>query len=159
MQHSHPPLLASPDQTAGQAPGLRRPHLLHLVLIGLSALVLHSHSAAAKDMYKWTDENGVLHYTDKRPTGVEAETITKKTRRRVQEEAEQEAAQQEQQAAATSKKANAERCKTEQDRLKTLNSSKSIRMKMEDGTVKILSPEDIAQEVAFARKAIDYFCE
>lgn len=112
----------------------------------------------AKELYKWTDEKGVLHYTDKPPRGVEAEKITKKgrTHTAVEDDSDEAAAEQQK---ATASKLNKERCEAEKKRLQVLSGNQSIRMKMEDGTSKVLSPEEIAEEIAFAQEAIDYFCQ
>ena len=43
-------------------------------VLALSSLVL-ALSAGAATIYKWTDERGEIHYSDKRPAGSEWETV------------------------------------------------------------------------------------
>lgn len=46
-----------------------------LALAALCAtLLLAGQPSSAKELYKWTDENGVVQYTDTKPTGVEFES-------------------------------------------------------------------------------------
>lgn len=47
----------------------------YLALAALCAtLLLAGQPSSAKELYKWTDENGVVQYTDTKPTGVEFES-------------------------------------------------------------------------------------
>lgn len=39
-----------------------------------AALLLAAQPSSAKELYKWTDENGVVQYTDTKPTGVKFES-------------------------------------------------------------------------------------
>lgn len=43
---------------------------MRVITITLVALFVPLHSAAAMEIYKWRDENGVTHYSDKKPAGV-----------------------------------------------------------------------------------------
>jgi hypothetical protein len=43
---------------------------MRVVTITLVALFFPLHSAAAMEIYKWRDEKGVTHYSDKKPAGV-----------------------------------------------------------------------------------------
>jgi hypothetical protein len=43
------------------------------LLVGLAVLLLVSGISSAKELYRWTDENGVTHYSDSKPEGVEFE--------------------------------------------------------------------------------------
>jgi hypothetical protein len=46
-----------------------------LLIAGLAAsmLLIASSTHAAKELYRWTDENGVVHYSDTKPKGTEFE--------------------------------------------------------------------------------------
>jgi len=48
-----------------------RPH--PFLLLGLTVLLLIAGVSSAKELYRWTDENGVTHYSDSKPEGVEFE--------------------------------------------------------------------------------------
>ena len=41
---------------------------LSIVLV-LAACIMAAAGLQAKEMYRWTDENGVVHYSDQKPTG------------------------------------------------------------------------------------------
>jgi hypothetical protein len=41
----------------------------------LVALLVSLHNASAMEIYKWRDENGVTHYSDKRPAGVKSQRM------------------------------------------------------------------------------------
>lgn len=44
------------------------------VIVALSLVVAGDASAQNQKMYSWTDENGVVHFTDKKPEGREVNT-------------------------------------------------------------------------------------
>lgn len=44
--------------------------ILTSALLGL-ALAAGASTAIAKEMYRWTDENGTVHFTDQKPSGVQ----------------------------------------------------------------------------------------
>jgi hypothetical protein len=39
------------------------------IIVLLCAGIIGATGVMAKEMYRWTDENGVVHYSDKKPTG------------------------------------------------------------------------------------------
>jgi len=50
--------------------------ILRLVVAAALCLFLVEYSAAQdKKMYSWTDENGVVHFTDTKPEGLEVKTL------------------------------------------------------------------------------------
>lgn len=117
-----------------------------------------------QQFFQWTDDKGVTHYSDKPPQGVEATVIGKKRRRPIssEEDAEPEADSEEQpnqQANNAQSQKNPERCQAERDRLQVLMENSRIRMQNADGTDRLLSPEEVQNEIDMTRKAIDYFCE
>ncbi|NCF63713.1 MAG: DUF4124 domain-containing protein, partial [Gammaproteobacteria bacterium] len=52
----------------------RRFEFLLILSAGVAAAWINT--AAAKDVYTWTDEDGVTHYTDTPPDSTVSETIT-----------------------------------------------------------------------------------
>lgn len=46
-----------------------------VVLLLAAGMMLASPAALAKEIYTWTDENGVVHYVDKRPDNPEAKAM------------------------------------------------------------------------------------
>lgn len=139
-----------------QKPAMRWLPLFAALLLALGLITAQPVFAA--DLYKWTDERGTAHYTDKPPKGVKAEKITRKLRKFVEVGSDNESSSSSDSAAATSP-TDSERCKSEKQRLQVLQSNQRIRMKTEDGTMKDLSTQEIAEEIAFAEKAVEYYCK
>jgi len=52
---------------------MKRSHLIACALLGASVLLGVSVGVLAKELYRWTDENGVTHYSDSKPEGVDFE--------------------------------------------------------------------------------------
>lgn len=133
---------------------------------GLVILSLGTSAAAdAREYYRWTDQNGVQHFTDKPPSGVSAERVSSGTRPPPALLEEQEArareqakAAEEQAAQATRIEQNAERCQVERERLVALQSNRQVRMRDDQGNLRDLSPADIEAEVAHTQRAINQFC-
>ncbi len=118
-------------------------------LIGV-ALLIGCSSSMAVDYYRWTDSKGMTHYSDKPPQGVKAERV--KTGKSVM-------SQSDEAAPAQPDAKTAERCKEERDRLTLLSSQRQIQMKMDDGSMRTLSVDEVQQERAFTEKAVSLYCE
>lgn len=108
--------------------------------------------ATAVVLYQWTDEQGVVHFTDKPPKGKNASKMRVKGPATSGTEAEQAAAE------ATKPDANAQRCDTERQRLQVLQSNMTVRMRNDDGTMRELTKEEMQEEIAFSEAAIIRFC-
>lgn len=54
--------------------------ILHLCVAILATLFISSNIATASEFYKWTDEKGVTHYSERKPVDQQAETISTKTK-------------------------------------------------------------------------------
>lgn len=119
----------------------------------LSMLYTLAGPAAAAVLYQWTDEQGVVHFTDKPPQGKNA------TKMRVKGPATSGTEEQ----AATDEGAkpdpNAERCETERKRLQVLQSNMTVRMRNDDGSMRKLTTEEMQEEMAFSEAAIKRFCK
>lgn len=110
----------------------------------------------AADYYRWQDQQGVVHYTDKPPKGVDAKKLATKTRQpKASEESETPADKVDQDASAK----DAERCKAEQDRLAVLESNSKVQMRDAEGNLRTLNAQEMQTEIAFAQKAIQHFCK
>lgn len=44
------------------------------------AFTAYTHISYASEFYKWTDENGITHFSQRKPTGLDSETISTKTK-------------------------------------------------------------------------------
>lgn len=117
--------------------------------IGAVLLIICSNSLAV-DYYRWTDSKGMTHYSDKPPQGIKAERV--KTGKNT-------ASKNDEPAPAQPDPKTSERCQEERDRLTLLNSNRQIQMKMDDGSMRTLSAEEVQQERAFTEKAVSLYCE
>lgn len=131
---------------------------------------------SAAEMYRWTDENGVIHMSDKRPENREVEVLKPRapTPRTFKQQAEAKEAKLEAEKAAeeeaAEKAANAPlaidpnaskelRCQQERERLSILNNNSVVHMQDANGNLKTLTSSEIQQEIAVTQKAIDALCD
>lgn len=108
-------------------------------------------------IYKWTDSEGKVHYSDKKPAGSGAESIKVRTQKNssspanAQEQAQalEQKQQQELEAKAENLQKSAEqrqndkRCQALRDNLKKIRENSRIKIKGDDGELRYLSPEEI----------------
>ncbi len=123
------------------------------------SLTLSGNISAAENYHRWKDEKGVTHYGSTPPTGINSEKIkanatpTTQVKDVVDDTTNLEN---------TKKLLTAERqqtCDRERSRLNTLKSSgASIRMKDENGKSKLLTPEEIAQEIHGSETFLQHAC-
>lgn len=144
--------------------------LMLLALLTLTAPSLTS----AESVYRWKDDNGVVHFGDREPTGQSAEKVSVKTgkpsgsseRQSPQEQVESlEESQAEQARRANESAVDAARrkqreanCQTAQDNLEAINSNARIRMAGDDGEPRYLSPEEIANQKERFQEIADENC-
>lgn len=128
-----------------------------LLITAAAALILFNTTSLAGAYYKWTDENGVTHYTDKPPKDIKANKIdnTKVTPKTHQQAAEEKAAAKD---AAALKKIKAN-CQKAKQRLSTLQSNTTIQTRAADGTLRTLSAEEITEQIRFAKDNVKQVCE
>jgi len=120
--------------------------------LALTALLACSFGAYAADFYRWTDDKGVTHFSDKPPKGVNAEKVKGKKRRT---SAAEEGVVAEDAAASNP---DAERCKAERERLAVLQGNRRIQMEDREGKVRELTVKEIEEEIAFSQRAVERFC-
>jgi cytosine/adenosine deaminase-related metal-dependent hydrolase len=122
---------------------------------------------AAKDYYKWTDENGVTHYSARKPHDQTAEVISIRTGQRVvnpsSTNAEQGTAAKPApgvagNGASTENLKDPERCENARTNLETLRNNARVRMQNEDGEIYYLSEEEKAEKTAQFEKAVAESC-
>lgn len=131
--------------------------------------------ASAAEYYRWTDANGVVHMSDKRPETAEVEVLKPKPptpRTFAQQEAK---LQQEQENAEAQRQAEAEaeanapaavdpsaprelRCQQERERLSILSENEVVHMQDANGNLKTLDNSEIQREIAVTEKAIAALC-
>lgn len=130
--------------------------------------------ATAGSVYKWTDENGVIHFGDQKPSNqrsenvdirVAAPTSGKKQNQSPEEQVdklnnanEQKSASQKASREAEARKKQMEaNCKIAQDNLKTLNTYSRISIE-ENGKKRYLSPEEINTKRSEYQNIIEDTC-
>ncbi len=133
--------------------------------LGFSCYLLASSVAfsAPDKVYKWTDEKGQVHYSERPPLGTQAEAIKPETGHSepvnyslaVDEKAKEE---KKAEAEKTSLK-DPERCKSARQNLDTLKTYARIRIKGDDGEYRYLTPDEKQQKTNEATKAIEESCE
>jgi hypothetical protein len=118
----------------------------HLSRLSLAVLLTCALGAKAADFYRWTDDKGITHYSDKPPKGVNAEKVRAKRSPTIGTEETQ------------ASNPDAERCKAERDRLALLRSNRRIQMEGRDGQLRDLTQKEIEEEIAFSMRAVERFC-
>lgn len=127
---------------------------------------------AADDYYKWVDENGVTHYSARKPHGIESESVSVLTgQSRAQAQSNDQAGS----TAAGSGSGNnngggegadqdpaankdPERCRIAQENLRIMNENARIREKTDDGSFRYLSPEEIAERKKTSQQIANETC-
>lgn len=138
------------------------------------ALILAPGIALSESVYKWTDENGVVHFGDRQPTGQRAETVNVRTgghhsagerpspqeRVRDLEQREQEAEESQRQSAENEArdKQRLANCETARKNLGMLRTGQRVQI-VEDGERRYLTPEEIQQQIQESQDIIDVSCE
>lgn len=135
--------------------------------LGLSCSLLFlasslAFSAPAK-VYKWTDEKGQVHYSERPPLGTQAEAIKPETGHSepVNYSVAADDKAKEEKKADSGKKAlkDPERCDAARKNLDTLKTYARIRIKGDDGQLRYLTPDEQKQKTNEAAKAIEESCE
>lgn len=136
---------------------------LRLTCVAIFALL--AANIEAGDYYKWVDDKGVTHFSEKPAPGSDAKkigTATKYSESQANAEAAaKEAAAAEAAAAATQpvdNPQNAENCKVAQERLKSLRSGQRIRMVGADGKFSYLNENQIKEEMEKTQAVIISSC-
>lgn len=146
--------------------------LLPLIVL----LVLPALPAWAEQVYRWVDENGVVHFSATPPEGKSAEqrplryirnpdpAAAEAARKRWSEQAEQrekagqEAATQGGQSAAE-RAERASNCQAAREIVSRLQSAPATRYRQDDGSYRMYTPDEIAQKVSEAREREREYCD
>lgn len=130
--------------------------------------------AMSASVYKWTDENGVIHFGDRQPNGKQAEKVSVRTgktqasdssrptpQERLNSLEEQQAEQSKQEKAAQAseaqRKQRAKNCEAAQKNLEIIRTKSRIRIE-EGEEQRYLTPEEIEQYKTKYEEAISEFC-
>ena len=147
---------------------------IYPIIFGLlsSITLTTSMNALGGDIYKWTDENGVIHYSDIKPghsgaQSVEVKTVkSTKTTESVQDKArslDEAKQQQDEEQAKKLQQGSYERdvearCQIVRDNLKKFEENSRIKIK-EDDKERFLAPEEITSKKAEYQRILDEQCK
>jgi hypothetical protein len=121
-------------------------------------------SAAAEDVYKWTDSKGVTHYADAPPAGMTYEKLsvgkgTSKAEDETADTPEEAAAKAAAEVAAAEAKASSPSCLQARANMEVLQGNLVIRKDVNgDGVPEEVSGEQRDKEIENAQKLIDVYC-
>jgi len=137
------------------------------------ALTFFSFTSAlyAGQVYKWTDNDGVIHYSDTKPANITSKSLkittgkSSGTRSSAQEQAQTLNETQSKQLAAqaqnlqdeTAKRENDARCQTLRDNLVKFRENSRIKTK-ENGELRYLTPEEIITKTVQYKKMLEDEC-
>jgi len=144
----------------------------------ISSLVISIASAPvqASKIYRWTDENGQMHFSENPPRGIEVETVKVKVRsgtgvgaatsstpsttsRPSTKTAQKPTEEKEGLTTEYSKEDKAKYCQQSRDLLTQMQGNPNRRFKQEDGSYQKLTEEQRADYVAQAQDGIERFCQ
>lgn len=139
---------------------------IRILLTSILSMTLMSTAALAADYYKWTDENGVTHYSARKPTDYAAEVIRiNASGRGPSPEATSPPAATgtppetgSSSAAQAAPQKDEERCNWARTTLETLRNSNRVRIREDDGEVRILSEEEKSEQRQLAEEALKDAC-
>ncbi len=131
--------------------------------------------AMSASVYKWTDENGVIHFGDRQPTGAKAEVVNVRSgtstdasdgrqspQERLQSRQEQQAGEAEQRQETAAEEARRKQreanCATARSNLDVIERNARIRVE-ENGEQRYLSQEEIAEKRAEFERIAEESCE
>lgn len=144
----------------------------------LAALAMSAGNAFAGAVYKWVDEQGVVHYSDQKPQGVSSEELGIRAAPRPsgqsasepsrleeqvrkleeQEELKRLREQQTSEDAAEQERRKA-RCGQARQNLEVLTNSARIKTDASEGEPRFLTPEEILEQRKVAQEIIDRECQ
>lgn len=125
----------------------------------------------AGNVYKWTDENGTIHYGDKRPEGMPTEVLKVESKSSAlrpslkqqinnleEKEKQERLVQQEQNKAKEVAENKNLRCNQARNNLQTIENNARIRIE-ENGELRYMTPEEIAKKKEDMKKVIAEACQ
>lgn len=114
-------------------------------------------------VYKWTDEKGLVHYSERPPLGIQTEIVKPETGHsepvNYGSPASEKAKDEKKADAGKSSQKDPERCAAARKNLDTLKTYARIKIKGDDGEYRFLTPDEQQQKTNEATKAIEESCE
>lgn len=140
-------------------------------LISSILISIASAPVQAGKIYRWTDENGQMHFSENPPRGIETETVKVKVQsgagggsavssRPTATKAPEKPVEEKQELTAEySDEDKAKYCQQSRDLLTQMQGNPNRRFKQEDGSYQKLSEEQRADYLAQAKDGIERFCQ
>ena len=148
-----------------------KPTYAQIIAVAILTSSMSFGLAHAGKVYKWTDENGTIHYGDKRPEGPKSETLKvnpgsssprtslKDQLNNLEEKEKKEGlAKQEQQKNKEAKEQQQLRCNQAKNNLQTIENNARIKT-IENGETRYMTPEEITSKKAEMNKVIEEACQ
>lgn len=114
-------------------------------------------------VYKWTDEKGLVHYSERPPLGIQTEIVKPETGHsepvNYGSAASEKAKEEKKANTEKSSRKDPERCDVARKNLDTLKTYARIKIKGDDGEYRFLTPDEQQQKTNEATKAIEESCE
>ena len=127
-----------------------------LTILAFSAL-----SSSAKDVYRWTDEKGVIHYSYKAPDNVESSKVQKMDMNKQSQfvnssvsKTEKHHSKQELELDRITKK----NCDIAKKNIQILSAFSNIQQTNSEGKLQTLSDDDKSKQLSLAKKQAALFC-
>lgn len=149
-------------------------NLRYSATIALWSAMIFSTNVIAKDIaiYRWVDENNVVHFSQHQPEGSNYTELTTFSSFKAKQEAlpeqtnppsvdEQLSKFEEERAAvaAKNKEIADKNCKAAELNVKTLNSFDTVMMTDANGKNRTMTPKEKKEKLALSKKHIDLYCE
>ena len=126
-------------------------------------LLASNQASAAGKVYKWTDEKGLVHYSERPPVGRQTEIVKPQIGHSEPDDYgnafNDKAKDQNKNTDAKASAKDPNRCAVARKNLETLKTYARIRIEGEDGQLKYLTPQEKEKQTNDAAKAIEESCE
>ena len=145
---------------------------MRIKVLGCLALVLASSVVASEvSIYKWVDDKGVVHFSHSHPANKEATEVDIQVAYSSNATGSEETAEEQKieddkkneelrlAQAEKNKKMFEENCQSAQANQKMLSNFKKVLMQDENGNEKLLTGEEITEQLEINKKHLDIYCE
>ncbi|MGJ8693712.1 MAG: DUF4124 domain-containing protein [Thalassotalea sp.] len=140
--------------------------LLSRLILPLSVMLVSFTSIAQDIVYRWVDENNVVHFSQHQPSHDNYTTlsVSGNSKKRDNNKPAEDANQAAEKSSEEEKKSTIEtvmnkRCEEVKANKETLTSFEKVQFKSADGELTLLSDEEKTQQIAIADKQIEVYCK
>lgn len=139
-----------------------------ILFLSIAGLLASSHAfTASEKVYKWTDEKGLTHYSERPPLGTQTEIVKPEIGRSEPVNYGVPSDEKAKEGTKLEKKVDDEksalkdpaRCDSARKNLDTLKTYARIKIKGDDGEYRFLTPDEQKQKADEATKVIEESCE